>query len=214
MPLRHGPGAWSIISLNMERSFLESYQPPWSKLYPVAKIWHSSRNTYIVYSWAAGCYFSDASEAFTSSVFEPNFLGLGFFENFKCSVVLPDQCWSWSQSPLLKLPSRTFSLELCTWAVQKIQLLIFVQKSCLHFHITQRFWHIFKNLKVWAARDSSQDFMLLIWFPRATFFSCPCQHCKEKICLRKFAKKQKQFHSNRRKKNLTFQFTHKKISLK
>lgn len=142
------PGAWSIISLNVECCFLESYQPPWSKLYPVAKIWHGSGNTYIVYSSAVGCYFSDPSEAFTSSVFEPNFSGLEFFENFKCSVLLSDQWWSWSQSPLLKLPSRTFSLELCTWAVQKIQLLIFVQKSCLHFHITQLFWQTFKNHKL------------------------------------------------------------------
>lgn len=198
MPLVHG--TWSIISLNVECCFLESYQPPWSKLYPVAKIWHGSGNTYIVYSSVVGCYFSDPSEAFTSSVFEPNFSGLEFFENFKCSVLLSDQWWSWSQSPLLKLPSRTFSLELCTWAVQKIQLLIFVQKSCLHFHITQLFWQTFKNRKLWAACDSSQDFMLLIWFPQATSFSCPCQHCKEKSRLRRFAKKQKQFHSHGRKK--------------
>lgn len=195
------PGASSIIGLNVECGFLESYQPPWSKLYPVAKIWHGSGKTYIVYSSAVGCYFSNPSEAFTSSVLEPNFSGLGSFENFKCSVVLSDQWWSWSQSPLLKLPSRTFSLELCTWAVQKIQLLIFVQKSCLHFHITQLFWQTFKNRKLWAACDSSQDFMLLIWFPQATSFSCPCQHCKEKSCLRRFAKKQKQFHSNGRKKS-------------
>ena len=197
MPLVHG--TWSIISLNAECCFLESYQPPWSKLYPVAKIWHGSGNTYIVYSSAVGCYFSDPSEAFTSSVFEPNFSGLEFFENFKCSVLLSDQWWSWSQSPLLKLPSRTCPLELCTRAVQKIQLLIFVQNSCLHFHITQLFWQTFKNRKLWAACDSSQDFMLLIWFPQATSFSCPCQHCKEKSHLR-FAKKQKQFHSLGRKK--------------
>lgn len=139
------PGTWSIISLSMECCFLESYQPPWSKLYPVAKIWHGSGNTYIIYSSAVGCYFSHPSEAFTFSVFEPNFSGLGYFEHFKCSVLLSDQWWSWSQSPLLKLPSRTFSLELCTWAVQKIQLLIFVQKSCLHFRITQLFWQTFKK---------------------------------------------------------------------
>lgn len=132
----------------MECCFLESYQPPWSKLHPVAKIWHGSENTYIVYSSAVGCWFSDPSEAFTSSVLEPNFSSLRFFENFKYSVVLSDPCWSWSQSPLLTLPSRTFSLELCTWAVQKIQLLIFVQKSCLRFHMTQLFWQTFKNHKL------------------------------------------------------------------
>lgn len=85
MPLLPGPGAWSIISLNMECGFLESCQPPWSKLYPVAKIWHGSRNTYIVYSSATAAIFLDRSEAFTSLVLGPNFSGLGFFENFKCS---------------------------------------------------------------------------------------------------------------------------------
>lgn len=211
MHLLYGTSTWPIISLNMECLFLASYQPSWSKLYPVAKIWHGSGNTYIVYSSAAGCYFSDPSEAFTSSVFEPNFLGLGFFENFKCSVVLSDQWWSWSQSPLLKLPSRTFSLELCTWAVQKIQLLIFCSGVLSPFSYYATFWQTFKNHKLWAACNSSQDFMLPTWFPQDTFFSCPCQQGKEKSHLRRFAKKQKQFHSNgRRKSDLSMHQKNKK----
>lgn len=165
-------------------------------------------HTWYVHSSVVGSYFSDPSEAFTSSVFEPNFSSPRFFENFKCSAALADRWWSWSQSPPLTLPSRTFSLELCTWAVQKIPLLIFVQKSRLRFHIMQLFWQTFKNHKLWAACDSSQGFMLLVWFPPATCFSRPCQHGKENSRLKRFAKKQKQFHRDGREKNLTFPCTH------
>lgn len=48
-----------------------------------------TQTSYILQRW--GCSFSDPSEAFTSSVFEPNFLGLGFFEKLQmlCGVIRP-----------------------------------------------------------------------------------------------------------------------------
>lgn len=158
----------------------------------------------------ANCCFWDPSVASPASVVWAKLLCIGTFENFKCSTVLSGQWRSWSQSPLLKLPSRTFSLELCTWTVQKTWLLIFAQKSSLSSCFVQHFDRI-SNPTNWAAEDSSYDFMLFIWFLQATSFLCPCQHYKERSCLRRFPKRQKQFHSNLKK---IWPFHIQKISLK
>lgn len=89
----------------------------------------------------ANCCFWDPSVASPASAVWAKFLCIGTFENFKCSTMLSGQWRSWAQSPLLKLPSRTFSLELCTWTVQKTWLLIFAQQSslssCFVQHLTE-----------------------------------------------------------------------------
>lgn len=139
----------------MERCYLKSYKLPWSKLYPPAKpdtvqITH----TEFCAVFSGKLLFWDPSVASPASAMWAKLLCLGTFENFKCSTMLSGQWRSWSQSPILKLPSRTFSLELCTWTVQKTWLLIFAQKSSLSSCFVQHFDRI-SNPTNWAAADSS-----------------------------------------------------------
>lgn len=165
-----------------------------------------------------GSYCSDPSEAFTSSAFEPNFSSPGFFENFKWSVVLSDQRWSWSQSPLLTLPSGTFSLELCTWAVQKIQLLISFSEvpSLLSYYAT--FWTDFQKPQTVGRLWFQPGFYAACVISSGHILPCPCQHREESIRLKRFAKEGEQFYRNarekeRERKNLTFPCTHTKSHL-
>lgn len=158
----------------------------------------------------ADCCFWVSSEASPPSVVWAKLLWIGTFENFKCSTMLSGQWRSRSQSPLLKLPSRTVSLELCTWTVQKTGYW-FLLRSPLSFLVLFNILTEFQNPQTVAAEDSSYDFMLFIWFLQATSFLCPCQHYKERSRLRRFAKRQKQFHSNLKK---IWPFHIQKISLK
>lgn len=188
-----------------------NYQAPWSKLYPVAKIWHGSGNTYIVYSSVVGCYFWNPSEAFTSSVFWAKLFRAWILWKLQmlCTVIRP--MVKLISSPLLKLPSRTFSFRTLYMGSSKDPAIDFCSEvlSPLSYYAT--FLTDFQKPQTVGCLRFQQDFMLLIWFPQATSFLCPCQHCKEKSRLRRFAKKQKQFHSHGRKKS---DLSMHKISLK
>lgn len=105
----------------MERCYLKSYRLPWSKWYPPAKLdTVQITHTEFCTVFSGKLLFLRSLSGIPSLSCMSKLLCIGTFENFKCSTMLSGQWRSWSQSPILKLPSRTFSLELCTWTVQRL----------------------------------------------------------------------------------------------